>query len=90
MVQSYHCTVFFCCCCMLRAAGLQRLRHLSLGWCRDLGDTGSDRSNSIVALSSLTGLQQLNLAGTRADDAQLVMLLPHLRQLQVRKKCGSC
>jgi hypothetical protein len=64
-------------------AGLHQLRQLSLGWCRDLGDTSSEPSNSVTALAALTALSSLTLAGTRVDDAQLVVLLPKLQQLQV-------
>jgi hypothetical protein len=71
-------------------AGLQQLRQLSLGWCRDLGDTASEVTNNVAALASLTALSSLSLAGTRVDDAQLVALLPQLQQLQVRcaMRCG--
>jgi hypothetical protein len=65
-------------------AGLHQLRALSLGWCRELGDTSSDPTNSVAALASLTALSSLSLAGTRVDDAQMVALLPQLQQLQVR------
>jgi hypothetical protein len=64
-------------------AGLHQLHQLSLGWCRELGDTSSDASNSVAALASLTSLSNLSLAGTRVDDAQLVALLPKLQRLQV-------
>jgi hypothetical protein len=69
---------------ILCTADLHQLRQLSMGWCRDLGDTSSDASNSVAALASLTLLSSLSLAGTGVDDAQLVLLLPKLQQLQVR------
>lgn len=78
------CTSLLACCCRTATAGLQQLRQLSLGWCRDLGDTSADASNSVAALACLSRLSSLSLAGTRADDAQLVALLPRLQQLQVR------
>lgn len=65
------------------AAGLCQLRQLSLGWCRDLGDTRQDSSNNIGALASLVGLQELSLAGTRVCDGQLAAVLPQLTNMQV-------
>lgn len=77
--------------------GLQQLKNLQLGWCRDLGNIMQDHTNSINALAALTGLTQLNLAGTKAGDAQLATVLPFMKRLQVWLPCsqvemcfGSC
>jgi hypothetical protein len=68
--------------------GLRDLQHLSLGWCRNLGAVACDPSNSIQALACLTRLTHLNLGGTQVCDAQLRLVLPHLKVLQVREGHG--
>lgn len=67
------------------SSGLRDLHHLSLGWCRNLGAVACDPSNNIQALACLTRLTHLNLGGTQVCDAQLRLVLPHLKFLQVRE-----
>lgn len=65
------------------SAGLHDLRHLSLGWCRDVGDTRRDVTNNIAALAQLTTLRELSLAGTKVCDGQLAAVIPQLTNIQV-------
>jgi len=69
--------------CVCVCPGLRDLQHLSLGWCRVLGDVVSDPANSIAPLASLSNLTHLNLGGTLVGDRQLRQVLKNLTALQV-------